>query len=488
MKKFALLGLTAMMSLAFVACDNYEEPNPPAQSNPQQTIFQANGLSFTSAAQTYNLEALNAEGAEAVLGNVALTDFPEDYTLKLVLEVSADNNFAKVAEAETTIEDNQVKVSPDALQGAYSEAVTKDPKAGKAYGRFAAYAVKNSMEARLGSDDQFYGPFEISLVPLNPAQVIEETYYIAYSADGETWSADKCLKMGHSAASQYDDPVFSLAYNFTEEMVGDEGMFWKIVPQSTVTAGDFTALTYGTSEEEIYNDEGALVANSEFAGVSFLTGAVLFTINMEDLTYNYFQAIENFWTPGNSNGWGFGANCQTLFTDNYEDYYGFIFLNGEFKFSPNPAWSGDFGSDEGLAWELQEGGYYVGTGKAEGSKNISLPAGNPAGIYYVQLNYPTKELTLTQINTVGVIGGFNGWSASLALTPDATFTTWKGSVKLSAGDEWKFRMNDGWDINLGGALNNLTQGGDNIKCTEDGEYEITLNLFSVPFSATVVKK
>ncbi|MDE6266895.1 MAG: hypothetical protein K2M07_06075 [Muribaculaceae bacterium] len=488
MKKFALYGLTAMMSFAFIACDNYEEPNPPAQSNPQQAIFEANGLAFTSAQATYNLDLINSEGENAVLGTVALTDFPEDYTLELVLELSSDNSFSKVATAQTTVENDAVLISPDALQGAYSAAVTKDPKQGSAFGRFAAYAVKDKMKARLGGENDYYGPFEITIIPLTPSQVIEEAYYLAYSNDGETWSADNCIKMGHSTSSQYDDPIFSLATTFTEEMVGD-GMYWKIVPQSTVTAGDFSALTYGTSEEEVYNEEGALVANSEYAGINFITGAVLFTVNMEALTYNYFQAIENFWTPGNSNGWGFGSNCQTLFTDDYENYYGFIYLNGDFKFSPNPAWDGDFGSDDGITWELnEEGNFYVGKGKAEGSANIQLPAGNPAAIYYVQLNYPTRDLKLTQINTVGVIGGFNGWSASLALTPDATFTTWTGEVEMSAGDEWKFRMNDGWDINLGGDLNNLVGGGDNIKCEESGTYVVTLDLFQVPYTATVVKK
>ena len=488
MKKFALYGLTALMSFAFIACDDYEEPNAPAQSNPQQAIFEANGLTFTSAGQSYNLDAINAEGEEAVLGNVTLTDFPEDYELKLVLEVAPDETFSKVAEAKTTVtDDNVVTVSPDDLQGAYSAAVTKDPKAGKAFGRFAAYAVKDKMEARLGDADSYYGPFEISLVPLTPSQVIEEVYYLAYSNDGETWSAANALKMSHSSLSPYDDPVFSLAYTFTDEMIGD-GMYWKIVPESTIAQGNFSALTYGTTEEEVYNEEGSLVANSEFAGISYISGAVLFTVDMEALTFNYFQAIENLWTPGNSNGWGFGDNCQTLFTNDYENYYGYIFLNGDFKFSPNPAWDGDFGSDEGVTWELNEGGFYVGKGKAEGSANIQLPAGNPAAIYYVELNYPTRDLTLTQINTVGVIGGFNGWGESLALTPDATFTTWTGEVTMSAGDEWKFRMNDGWDINLGGDLNNLVGGGDNIKCEESGTYVVTLNLFQVPFTATVVKK
>lgn len=476
-----------MISFAFIACDDYEEPNPPAQSNPQQAIFAANGLSFASAGQSYNLDALNAQGEDALLGEVTLTDFPEDYTLKLVLEVSADETFAKVAEATTTVTENQVLVSPDDLQGAYSAAVTKDPKAGTAYGRFAAYAVNNKMEARLGGPDFYYGPFALSITPLAPSKVIEDAYYLIYSEDGETWSADNSLRMGHSDKSPYDDPVFSLAYNFSEEMIGG-GLYWKIVPQSTLTAGDFSALTYGTTEEEMFNEEGTLVANSEFAGITYITGAVNFTVNMEELTFNYFQAIENLWTPGNSNGWSFGSATQTLFTNNYEDYYGFIFLNGEFKFSPNPAWEGDFGCDGGMTWEMVEGGYYVGNGVAQGSANIGLPEGNPEGIYYITLNYPTRELVMTQIYTVGIIGGFNGWSESLALTPDATYTTWKGTVTLSAGDEWKFRMNDGWDINLGGDLNDLSFGGDNIKCDAAGEYEITLDLFQVPFTATVVKK
>ena len=90
---------------------------------------------------------------------------------------------------------------------------------------------------------------------------------------------------------------------------------------------------------------------------------------------------------------------------------------------------------------------------------------------------------------MGVIGGFNEWSQSVALTPDATFTTWTGTVSMKAGDEWKFRMNNEWTISLGGDLNNLTYvDGKNIVCEADGDYTITLNLFQVPFTATVVKK
>jgi hypothetical protein len=59
---------------------------------------------------------------------------------------------------------------------------------------------------------------------------------------------------------------------------------------------------------------------------------------------------------------------------------------------------------------------------------------------------------------------------------------------MSKGDEWKFRANNGWDINLGGNLAGLTEGGDNIKCAEDGTYTVTLDLSSYPYTATVVKQ
>jgi hypothetical protein len=87
-----------------------------------------------------------------------------------------------------------------------------------------------------------------------------------------------------------------------------------------------------------------------------------------------------------------------------------------------------------------------------------------------------------------VIGGFNSWGAQENLTPSADYLTWTGTVTIGAGDEWKFRANDNWDINLGGSLDNLTPGGDNIKTTEAGTYKITLDLSSLPYKATVVKQ
>lgn len=60
------------------------------------------------------------------------------------------------------------------------------------------------------------------------------------------------------------------------------------------------------------------------------------------------------------------------------------------------------------------------------------------------------------------------------MTFDPETQIWSVTTELSDG-EFKFRANDGWDINLGGRINDLSFGGDNI-IIESGTYTITLDL------------
>src|SRR5690606_40627505 len=57
---------------------------------------------------------------------------------------------------------------------------------------------------------------------------------------------------------------------------------------------------------------------------------------------------------------------------------------------------------------------------------------------------------------------------------DKKTDTWYVTTDLATG-EIKFRLNNKWDWNLGGALDGLTQGGDNI-AVEAGNYTITLTV------------
>ncbi len=70
------------------------------------------------------------------------------------------------------------------------------------------------------------------------------------------------------------------------------------------------------------------------------------------------------------------------------------------------------------------------------------------------------------------------------MTWDAAGKVMKATLNLTVG-EIKFRANDGWDLNLGGDLNALTIGGDNIQITSAGSYTVTLNLAAS--KATITK-
>lgn len=90
--------------------------------------------------------------------------------------------------------------------------------------------------------------------------------------------------------------------------------------------------------------------------------------------------------------------------------------------------------------------------------NIGVNAGE--GVYYMDVNLSEGKITATKVETMGLIGDFNGWTDEV-MTWNAEEYCYEAKVGVTAAG-WKFRVNGGWDINLGGSLNNLTAGGDNI--------------------------
>ncbi|HOW21309.1 MAG TPA: SusE domain-containing protein [Tenuifilaceae bacterium] len=91
---------------------------------------------------------------------------------------------------------------------------------------------------------------------------------------------------------------------------------------------------------------------------------------------------------------------------------------------------------------------------------------------------------------IGVVGSAtpNGWNApDIKMDYIAKRGVWVVTTDLIVG-EIKFRKNDGWAWNLGGSLNNLTQGGNNIPITQAGNYTITLTIINdLTGSCTIVK-
>ena len=482
--------MMAATGLLFAACDDFEMPNPPAQSNPQETIFQSNGIAISQVAQSLDLTAISVSDAPAPVITATLTDFPANYTLSMVMEISATEDFTSVGDVPTVTAASEsdpsvvtISVDADSLQGVYYSTITRDPRQNNIYARFAAYAVNGTAKVRIGDPTLYYGPIEIAVTPFASDLQLEDSYSLAWSVGGAPFTAANSVKFTHSSKSVYDDPSFSVVHDFTADEVA-EGVTWMIVPASSIAAGG--TLT-GYSAGEMYTDDtnGILEKGATPAELS-VSGPVMFNINMESLDFEYFEAVPSFYLPGDGNGWTF--DHPALWTSDYVHYTGYAYLDGEFKFSSTPAWDGhDFGQSDNFTFTQAEGAdYYVGTGEADGGNNIKV---SPSGVYWIEFNYATREVKMTQCAEYGLIGGFNGWGSTEPLTQSASNKLiYTGKVKMSKGDEWKFRANNDWTINLGGDLTNLTPGGDNFKCEADGTYDITLDLYNYPYTATVVKE
>lgn len=173
---------------------------------------------------------------------------------------------------------------------------------------------------------------------------------------------------------------------------------------------------------------------------------------------------EWIYVPGNHQGWA-PDKAPALRSENKDGVYtGFVNFNGDFKFTHVREWNnGEYNSDH---FET----YAEGFSKSTDGSNITAPA----KYCYVVVNVPEKKLEATSV-AWGIIGSATagGWDTDQDMTWDDTKKCWTATVEFVAGD-WKFRANDAWDINLGGAEADLTAGGSNINVAEAGTYVVDL--------------
>jgi hypothetical protein len=199
-------------------------------------------------------------------------------------------------------------------------------------------------------------------------------------------------------------------------------------------------------------------------------------INLKVTTYLPFMYL---WVPGDYQGWNpstapqLGATVPDLL--NYEGYVN-VPAGGsfEFKMTNEPDWN-----------HIAYGGDATTLSTSGG--NLKWPDG--AGYYYVKAN-PTALTWSATKTTWAIIGDATpgGWGSDTPMTYDPVNNVWViNSVALSA-NSLKFRANNAWDINLGGNLNKLSYGGDNIPISSAGNYKIVLDLsHPLKYTATLTK-
>lgn len=300
--------------------------------------------------------------------------------------------------------------------------------------------------------------FQVKAIPEAP--VIEEGYYLVgdmfTTDDVDGWTKEVAKAFNHSDKDVYEDPVFTVSFETTKA-----DQYWKIIPKKNIDADDLWAA--GVVGPKVDGDDsmtGALTNGDAKAGKIAKAGKYKLTINMMDYTYtieevNYDPFI---YFIGSTDGWKSSDQKLALVDEAKGVYTGYVYVadpNGaglQFKFQRVAG-----------SWDNEiNAGAFVSFGGAATNENGNIGVNAGEGVYYFDVNLSEGTITATKVETMGIIGQFNGWSSDAVMTWNAEEYCFEATKVGVTADGWKFRVNGGWDINLGGSLNNLTAGGDNI--------------------------
>lgn len=301
--------------------------------------------------------------------------------------------------------------------------------------------------------------FQVKAIPEAP--VIEEGYYLVgdmfTTDDVNGWTKGVAKAFNHSDKDVYEDPVFTVSFETTKA-----DQYWKIIPKKNIDADDLWAP--GVVGPKVDGDDsmtGALTNGEAKAGKIAKAGKYKLTINMMDYSYtieevNYDPFI---YFIGSTDGWKSSDQKLALVDDAKGVYTGYVYLADpnaagfEFKFQRA---QGNWDTAIGAGTFVSFGGAAIGVDNG----NIGVNAGE--GVYYMDVNLSEGTITATKVETMGMIGGFNNWDGDAKMTWNAEEYCFEATNVGVTADGWKFRVNGEWAINLGGSINNLTAGGDNI--------------------------
>ena len=300
--------------------------------------------------------------------------------------------------------------------------------------------------------------FKVKAIPEAP--VIEEGYYLVGNmfatekTDG--WTKGDAKAFNHSDKDVYDDPVFTITFETTKA-----DQYWKIIPKKNIESGDIWAAgVVGPKVDGDASMTGSLTNVDAQAGKIAKAGKYKLTINMMDYSYTIEEVKYDpfIYFIGATDGWTNAEQKLALVDANTGTYTGFLYCA-----DPNN-WGNQFKFQRVAgSWdnEINAGAFNTFDGAATNENgNIGVNAGE--GVYYFDVNLANGTIKATKVETMGIIGGFNNWGGDAAMTWNAEEYCYEATNVGVTADGWKFRVNGGWDINLGGSLNNLTAGGDNI--------------------------
>lgn len=431
--------------MSMVSCtEDYTDWGNP-QSNPEEEAV-AFGDGSVTPVEVINLADVTGDKVK-VASIVAPTSTKDSYksSFKINLDgqsfdIDADGNMAKAD-----------------LVSYITDKFGKRPKERDIDATLDAWLSNGSTAVKMATSETF----QVKAVPEAP--FIDDGYYLVgdmfTTDDVNGWTKGVAKAFNHSDQDVYEDPVFTVSFETTKA-----DQYWKIIPKKNIDADDLWAP--GVVGPKVDGDDsmtGALTNGDAKAGKIAKAGKYKLTINMMDYSYtieevNYDPFI---YFIGSTDGWGSSDQKLALVDDAKGVYTGYVYLADpnkagfEFKFQREVGnWDTAIGAGTFVSFD--------GAATAVTNGNIGVTAGE--GVYYMDVNLSEGKITATKVETMGMVGDFTGWAdgADVVMTWNAEEYCYEATNAGVTAAGWKFRVNGGWDINLGGSLKNLTAGGDNL--------------------------
>lgn len=469
MNKKSIYALLCAISCVVAACDEDFDDVAAPQQNPQE---EAVTLPSVTATASSAIDLATAESYIELFSLAPSSALPEDAELSnLRVELTAE----KDGKSPLLINALDGMFASADLQSSIEQLFGKKPVERTLYAVAYADVMLDGQASIVRSDT-----FEIKATPNAP--IIEEAYYLIGAPNN--WTADaSVIKFNHSGADVYEDSKFTLAFDFPKDDKGVNTDCWyKIVPQSQLDAWLEGATDWdGVLGCETDGDDSSPISIKKGWSGALKIAAVedakliIVTLDMMEsqLTYQTANFGAYLWTPGNHQGWTPATSVKLYSANKDGKYNGFLNLDGEFKLTSEADWEHTNYGDGGNGSIDPAGG------------NLSAEK----GFYYMNVDLTANTYSLTAVNSWGIIGSgvANGWdSDTYQLTYDAEKNAWCVADAVING-EIKFRANGGWDINVGGSLNQLSLNGANIN-VEEGTYDVELYLINEEESKVVLTK
>lgn len=453
MKKLSLYISIALAGLFMGSCSEDFKDWADPQTNPQEDAITIPGFTAT-AAQAIDFASVTTDSVNTFsLSSAAL---PEGFTLenaRIELTPQGVENATKTTVNTSLDGKGAVADLASVIESAYG----KRPTARTFDAQVYVNAIKEGQAVLIDAG-------KINLVMTPKAPFIDAAYYLVgdmfTTDDVNGWNtiSDK-QKFKHSDKDVYEDPIFTITFETTKA-----DQYWKIIPKANVDAGNTDASAAGVVGPKVDGEDSmtdSLTNVDAKAGKIAKAGKYKLTLNMMDYTYTFEEVKYDpfIYFIGATDGWKSSDQKLALVDEAKGVYTGYVYVadpNGaglQFKFQ-RVAGSWDN--------EINAGTFNTFSDAATTNENGNIGVNAGEGVYYFDVNLGEGTIKATKVETMGIMGQFNDWSGDAVMAWNAEEYCFEATNVGVTADGWKFRVNGGWDINLGGSLNNLTAGGDNI--------------------------